>query len=89
MITIWKNEVPNPNKRKTYTLPLGSQALKFLKENKCVYSYVPDSTNEELISFELTVVGTGWDLDEFEDWSYLDSYYEDDFVWHILARDLV
>jgi len=71
------------------SLPYGSNIIKAadqLGDLTIWYEFNPKETGAALV--EVKVVGTGWDVDT-TDWIYIDSVFQDVFVWHIYCRNRI
>jgi len=69
------------------SLPYGSDIIKVGDQNgDLTIWYEFDTYEMKAALVEFKVVGTGWDVDT-EGWHYLDSVFQDVFVWHIYCKD--
>ena len=79
MKTIYKFPI-----RHTIEVPKNARLLKIgIQKEDSVAWYELDTTETEYRRDEYYVIGTGRDMEDYEDISYIDTLFQGDYVWHV------
>jgi hypothetical protein len=68
------------------SLPIGAKMLTVEIQNGvlCLWALVDPS--EKIAARFFKVLGTGWNSNEIDDFDYVGTVFQDEFVWHIFVQ---
>lgn len=80
---IYKYEIPLGDKPKLH-LPKGGRVLSIQNQNDkiCIWAII-DPSQKIIHEYELLIVGTGHQLPDLTQYTYLSSIQQGSFVWHL------
>ncbi len=67
----------------SFPLPKGAEILTIQMQNGAPYVWAKINTKAEIDYRVLVVIGTGQAIPDGFEYKYIDTYQDDEFVWHV------
>lgn len=86
-MTIWKWKLEN-KPAQAIEVPLGTRILCAQLDNEndiCVWGIV-NPAEKKTEKLYVAIVGTGWEIEDLNEWIYVDSIKDFPYIWHVFIK---